>query len=75
VLFGNTDRWDGRRGEREEMRGIEKWEQGNFVHKVYQLFNTERLVKTSRIEPFKNKIPSKNMREKPTNTPIIYSVY
>jgi hypothetical protein len=25
--------------------------------------------------PLKIKIPSKNMREKPTNTPIIYSVY
>jgi hypothetical protein len=25
--------------------------------------------------PLKTKIPSKNMREKPTNTPIIHSVY
>jgi hypothetical protein len=35
----------------------------------------ERRIKTSRIEPFKFKIPSKNMREKPTNTTIIHSVY
>jgi hypothetical protein len=27
------------------------------------------------VSPLKIKIPSKNMREKPTNTPIIYSVY
>jgi hypothetical protein len=31
--------------------------------------------KTSRSEPLKIKIPSKNMREKSTNTPIIQSVY
>jgi hypothetical protein len=38
-------------------------------------FNAERHIKTSRSKPFKIKIPSKNMREKPTNTPIINSVY
>jgi hypothetical protein len=27
------------------------------------------------VNPLKIKIPSKNMREKPTNTPIIHSVY
>jgi hypothetical protein len=27
------------------------------------------------INPLEIKIPSKNMREKPTNTPIIHSVY
>jgi hypothetical protein len=27
------------------------------------------------MSPLKIKIPSKNMREKPTNTPIIHSVY
>jgi hypothetical protein len=27
------------------------------------------------VRPLKIKIPSKNMREKPTNTPIIHSVY
>jgi hypothetical protein len=27
------------------------------------------------VSPLKIKIPSKNMRGKPTNTPIIYSVY
>jgi hypothetical protein len=27
------------------------------------------------VSPSKIKIPSKNMREKPTNTPIIHSVY
>jgi hypothetical protein len=27
------------------------------------------------VSPLKIKIPSKNMREKPTNTPIILSVY
>jgi hypothetical protein len=27
------------------------------------------------VRPLKIKIPSKNMHEKPTNTPIIYSVY
>jgi hypothetical protein len=37
-------------------------------------FNAERLIKTSRSEgPLNIKIPSKNMREKPTNTPIIHS--
>src|SRR5215510_3255411 len=30
---------------------------------------------TSRSSPLKIEIPSKNMREKPTNTPIIHSVY
>jgi hypothetical protein len=38
-------------------------------------FNAERLIKTSRVSPLKIKISSKNMREKPTNTPIIHSVY
>jgi hypothetical protein len=38
-------------------------------------FNAERLIKTSRSEPLKIKIPGKNMRKKPTNTPIIHSVY
>jgi hypothetical protein len=33
------------------------------------------LLKTSRSKPFKIKIPSKNMREKPTNTQVIHSVY
>jgi hypothetical protein len=27
------------------------------------------------MSPLKIKIPTKNMREKPTNTPIIHSVY
>jgi hypothetical protein len=27
------------------------------------------------VSPLKIKIPNKNMREKPTNTPIIHSVY
>jgi hypothetical protein len=27
------------------------------------------------VSPLKIKIPRKNMREKPTNTPIIHSVY
>jgi hypothetical protein len=27
------------------------------------------------VRPLKIKIPSKNMREKPINTPIIYSIY
>jgi hypothetical protein len=27
------------------------------------------------VSPLKIKIPSKNMRKKPTNTPIIHSVY
>jgi hypothetical protein len=35
----------------------------------------ERIVKTSRNEHLKIKIPGKNIREKPTNTPIIHSVY
>jgi hypothetical protein len=44
---------------------------------IYYPFNAERLIKTSRSEPFKIKIPSKNtsIREKPTNTPIIHLVY
>jgi hypothetical protein len=33
------------------------------------------LLRRRAVSPLKIKIPSKNMREKPTNTPIIYSVY
>jgi hypothetical protein len=38
-------------------------------------FKSERLIKSSAVSPLKIKIPSKNLREKPTNTPIIHSVY
>jgi hypothetical protein len=41
----------------------------------YYPFNAKRHIKASRSEPLNIKIPSKNMREKPTNTPIIHSVY
>jgi hypothetical protein len=48
----------------------------NFVVKYnLHIFNAKRFQKTSRSEPLKIKIPSKNMREKPTNTPIIRLVY
>jgi hypothetical protein len=47
----------------------------NFVPTCVLTLNAERLIKTLRNEPFKIKIPSKNMREKSTNTPIIHSVY
>jgi hypothetical protein len=33
------------------------------------------LQRSRALSPLKVKIPSKNMREKPTNTPIIHSVY
>jgi hypothetical protein len=33
------------------------------------------LYRSRAVSPLKIKIPSKNMREKPTNTPIIDSVY
>jgi hypothetical protein len=46
-----------------------------FLLRLNWPFNAERLIKTSGSEPFKIKIPSKNVREKPTNTPIIHSVY
>jgi hypothetical protein len=37
---------------------------------------SHKLIKKSRaVGPSKIKILSKNMREKPTNTPIIHSVY
>jgi hypothetical protein len=45
---------------------------------VRQSFNTltpNDLKKRRTVSPLKIKIPSKNMREKPTNTPIIHSVY
>jgi hypothetical protein len=41
----------------------------------FNAFIAERLIKTSHSEPLKIKIPSKNMRDKQTNTPIIHSVY
>jgi hypothetical protein len=40
------------------------------MFKAYELLQRRRAV-----IPIKIKIPSKNMREKSTNTPIIYSVY
>jgi hypothetical protein len=46
-----------------------------FVFGEYYPFNAERLIKTSQVSPLKIKIPSKNMREKPTNATIIYSVF
>jgi hypothetical protein len=33
------------------------------------------LERCSAVSPLKIKIPSKNMREQPTNTAIIYSIY
>jgi hypothetical protein len=36
---------------------------------------TNDLQKRRAVSPLKIKIPSKGMREKPTNTPIILSVY
>jgi hypothetical protein len=33
------------------------------------------LQRRSSVSPLKIKIPSKNMREKPTNAPIIHSIY
>jgi hypothetical protein len=38
---------------------------------LYLPFNAERL----KVSPLKVKIPSKNMREKPPNTPIIRPLY
>jgi hypothetical protein len=51
---------------------------GTFVKdeaRKLQPFNAERLIKTSRLSALKIKIPSKNMREKPTNATIIHSFY
>jgi hypothetical protein len=38
-------------------------------------FNVERLIRRRAVSPLKIKIPSKNTREKPINTPVIHSVY
>jgi hypothetical protein len=43
--------------------------------RFFNPFYAERLIKRRAVSPLKMKIPNKNMREKPTNTPIIYSVY
>jgi hypothetical protein len=45
------------------------------LSQLNQPFNPERLRRRRAVSPLKIKIPSKNMREKPTNTPIIHSVY
>jgi hypothetical protein len=45
---------------------------------VYHFVNpltSNDLYRRRAVSPLKIKIPSKNMREKPTNTPIIHSVY
>jgi hypothetical protein len=46
-------------------------------HTCYILltFNVERHIETPSSDPLKIKIPSKIMRDKPTNTPVTHSVY
>jgi hypothetical protein len=53
----------------------------SFTGSTYTFYNCinpstpNDLQKRRAVSPLKIKIPSKNMREKPTNTPIIQSVY
>jgi hypothetical protein len=42
---------------------------------VLNRLTTNDLKKRRAVSPLKIKIPGKNMREKPTNTPVIHSVY
>jgi hypothetical protein len=42
---------------------------------VFNPLKSKDLKRHREVRPLKIKIPSKNMREKPTNTPITYSVY
>jgi hypothetical protein len=42
---------------------------------IYRAAVSQRLGNTGIVSPLKIKIPNKNMHEKPTNTPIIHSVY
>jgi hypothetical protein len=42
---------------------------------IFNPLTPNDLQRRRRVSPLKIKIPSKNMREKPTNTPIIHSVY
>jgi hypothetical protein len=47
----------------------------NFACDVINPLTPNDLQRRRAVNPLKIKIPSKNMREKPTNTPIISSVY
>jgi hypothetical protein len=44
-------------------------------HFLFNPLTPNDLQRRRAVSPLKIKIPSKNMREKPSNTPIIYSVY
>jgi hypothetical protein len=48
---------------------------GSFEGLVISPLTPNDLKRRRAVSPLKIKIPSKNMREKPTNTPIIHSVY
>jgi hypothetical protein len=45
------------------------------AHQSVNPLTLNDLKRCCAVSPLKIKIPSKNMREKPTNTPIIHSVY
>jgi hypothetical protein len=45
------------------------------IHESLNSLTPNDLKRRRAVSPLKIKIPSKNMREKSTNTPIIYSVY
>jgi hypothetical protein len=45
------------------------------VDQLNNVLTPNDLQRRRAVNPLKIKIPGKNMREKPTNTPIIHSVY
>jgi hypothetical protein len=47
----------------------------SFIISTINPLTPNNLYRCRAVSPLKIKIPSKNMREKPTNTPIIHSVY
>jgi hypothetical protein len=62
-VFCHSNQWDKSLREVESFISLKQW---------INPFNAERCCA---VNPLKFKIPSKNMREKTTNTPIIHSVY
>jgi hypothetical protein len=47
----------------------------NVIPQGFNPLTPTDLNRRRKVSPLKINIPSKNMREKPTNTPIIHSVY
>jgi hypothetical protein len=46
-----------------------------YLTEAFKPLTPKDLQRRRAVSPLKIKIPSKNMREKPTQTPIIHSVY